>query len=488
MLFNSLRFLLFFPIVVFLYYSIPHRFRWILLLIASYFFYACWKAEYSILLFIATIINYVAGIQMAKIDIRARRRFWMILSLVSTIGILFLFKYFNFVSESIKYALGNLNPFKGFPALKVLLPVGISFYSLQALNYTIDVYRRKREPERHLGIFALYVAFFPQLLSGPISRSISLIPQLYQRHDFDYNRLVNGLQLMLWGFFKKIVIADRLSILVNKVYDSPSQYDGIAFIIATYFFAFQIYCDFSGYSDIAIGCAEVMGIELMQNFRNPYHSKSINEFWKRWHISLTSWFRDYVWMVLKWPWYYSIMFVFLLSGLWHGANWTYLIWGALNGFYLLFAIWSSELRNEISRQLKITSFPRLRRAFKVLATFHLIWFGWIFFRANSISDALYIIRHLFSNVGNLLLNITHLSVVSRMIFSQDIGLSIHEFILAVLTVIAMEAIHLVQTKHSIRELINSRPLWIRWVFLYVALLAIFLLGEFHANRFIYFQF
>lgn len=252
----------------------------------------------------------------------------------------------------------------------MLLPVGISFYTFQSLSYSIDVYRGEKEPERNFGKFALYVAFFPQLVAGPIERSTNLLPQFDRRISFDYDRFVSGLRLMLWGFFKKIVIADRLAIYVNEVYNSPAEFQGLTLILATYFFAFQIYCDFSGYSDIAIGAARIMGYDLMINFRQPYFSQSIAEFWKRWHISLSTWFKDYLYIplggnrVAKNRWYFNLMAVFLISGLWHGANWTFVLWGFLHGFYLVFSIWTQNIRDTISHAFRVDRFPALQRFFK----------------------------------------------------------------------------------------------------------------------------
>ena len=331
MFFNSLEFAVFFPIVVGLYLLTPERFRWTLLLAASYYFYAAWKAEYLILILVSTLIDYTVALRMEKASNPAKRRSWLIVSLCSNLGILFSFKYFNFFNDSVRTVFDQFNIFYDVPAFEVLLPVGISFYTFQTLSYTIDVYRGQRPAERHIGIFALYVAFFPQLVAGPIERSTRLLPQFFKKVELTYERTVDGLRLMLWGFFKKLVIADRVGAYVDVVYASPDDHSGMTVLIATYFFAFQIFCDFSGYSDIAIGSARILGYDLMDNFRRPYFSKSISEFWRRWHISLSTWFRDYVYIplggnrVVKWRWYYNLMVVFVVSGLWHGANWTFVV-------------------------------------------------------------------------------------------------------------------------------------------------------------------
>ena len=267
MLFNSIEFLVFFPLVLIGYFSMPHKYRWIFLLLASYYFYMSWKAEYLILILVSTGIDYFAALRMSAVSEKSKKKKYLFMSLLSNLGILFGFKYFNFFSDSLRAVFDQFNIFYDVPAFDVLLPVGISFYTFQTLSYSIDVYRGDKEPEKHLGKFALYVAFFPQLVAGPIERSTRLMPQLHLNYKFEYDRVVDGLRLMLWGFFKKIVIADRLAHYVNLVYNNPDDYFGLQVIIATIFFAFQIFCYFSGYSDIAIGTAKVLGIDLMENFK-----------------------------------------------------------------------------------------------------------------------------------------------------------------------------------------------------------------------------
>ena len=393
MSFNSFQFLIFFAVVVAFYFSIPQRFRWILLLGASYYFYMCWNTRYVVLIVVSTLSAYHSGIQMGKTKLRSKRRRYLLLSLLINLGLLFSFKYFNFFNDSFRSVFQHYNILYTIPALEVLLPVGISFYTFQVLSYSIDMYRGDGEPEKHLGIFALYVAFFPQLVAGPIERSTHLLPQFHKDKVFDYKRVTDGLKLMLWGFFKKVVIADRLALVVDRVYSEPTRYTGLPLVIATYFFAFQIYCDFSGYSDIAIGGAQVMGYDLMSNFRRPYFSRSVSEFWRRWHISLSSWFRDYLYIPLggsrvgKPRLGLNLLVTFLVSGLWHGANWTFVIWGALHGSYLVLSTWTASLRGEISTILYLNKFPKVRELVRVMVTFHLVLFAWIFFRADSISDA-----------------------------------------------------------------------------------------------------
>jgi D-alanyl-lipoteichoic acid acyltransferase DltB (MBOAT superfamily) len=421
-----------------------------------------WKAEYIILIMISTLVDYIAGLQIYKSKSIARKKFFLIVSLFTNLGLLFAFKYFNFFSDSVRLILQQfaipLNPF----TLKVLLPVGISFYTFQTLSYTIDVYRGKIKPEKHLGIFAVYVSFFPQLVAGPIERAKNLLPQFFEKHNFDYKNAVSGARLMLWGFFKKMVIADNLAITVNMIYNNPAGYSGPWLIIATIFFAFQIYCDFSGYSDIAIGAARMMGFRLMQNFRLPYFAKSLNEFWKRWHISLSSWFRDYLYIPLGGSrvkvarWYVNILIVFVISGLWHGANWTFVVWGALHGIVLI-------IEKVFGKKTKDSY---LNNFLKLSWTFLIVNIGWIFFRANNLSDAFYILTHIFTNTGDILLG-------GVLVFLS----------LIILFVIATFYLYIIKGWNKL-----NKPRIIRWLIYIIAILIIILFGITEDVAFIYFQF
>jgi D-alanyl-lipoteichoic acid acyltransferase DltB (MBOAT superfamily) len=480
MIFNSLQFLFFFPVVVSLYFATPYRFRWILLLGASYYFYMCWKPEYVILIIASTLIDYFAGIQMAKTEAKSKRKKFLILSIISNLGILFSFKYFNFFSDSIRAVFNQFNIFYDIPAFNVLLPIGISFYTFQSMSYSIEVYRGKQKPERHLGIFALYVAFFPQLVAGPIERPGNLLPQFRRTYDFDYQRVTDGLRLMVWGFFKKLVIADSLALTVNQIYNNPTDYSGIPLIVATYFFAFQIYCDFSGYSDIAVGAARVMGFNLMQNFRQPYFSQSISEFWRRWHISLSSWFKDYLYIslggnrVVKWRWYSNLLVVFLVVGLWHGANWTFVIWGGLHGFYRIFSILTERIRKKLNHFIHIDQYPFIQKMLRIFITFHLVLFAWIFFRANSLSDAIYIITHMFSNIE---------------IKSQyGLACGYAGFAIAILSISFMEIVQLINGQSTFIGFLRKKSLIIRWSFYNFLLWWIVFFAELGGQEFIYFQF
>ncbi len=409
MLFNTIDFVFFLPIVIILYYALPHKYRWVLLLIASYYFYMCWKVEYIFLIIFSTLIDYFSGLQMGKKKDKKKRLPYLILSLLTNLGLLFTFKYFNFFSDSINFAFQKINLAYQIPLINVLLPVGISFYTFQTLSYSIDVYLGKQKAEKHLGYFALYVSFFPQLVAGPIERFSRLTPQLKAKHQFTYNNLANGLRLILYGLFIKMVIADNLSGLVDQVYKSPETYNSIDIITAVFLYSFQIYSDFYGYSIIAIGSALIMGIKIMDNFQTPYLAKNIAEFWQRWHISLSTWFRDYLYYPMGGNrveyarWIFNIFVVFIVSGIWHGANWTFIIWGALYGVVYL----AEKITNDtfgLQKSYPAYSFGHL---FLALKTFIFVSLIWIFFRSQSFMEAIDIFKYMGSNFH---INIDHLVI------------------------------------------------------------------------------
>ena len=384
MLFNSIHFFVFFIIVTLIYFNIPYKNRWLLLLLCSCYFYMAFIPIYILILGFTIVVDYFAGIYIENAEGR-RRKLYLIFSLIANIGVLSVFKYYNFLNGNLSFLLTGFGMTNPVPYLSILLPIGLSFHTFQAMSYTIEVYRGNQNAERHFGIYSLYVMFFPQLVAGPIERPQNLIHQFREKYDFDYNRVTSGLKLMVWGLFKKVVIADRLAVIVDSVYNNPEQYNSFSLIVATVFFSFQIYCDFSGYSDMAIGAARILGFKLMINFNNPYQSKSFHEFWTRWHISLSTWFRDYLYISLGGNrvtiprWYLNLFIVFLISGLWHGASWTFVVWGALHGFYLVFELITKGTRRRINKIIHLDKLPFL----SAITTFSFVTFAWIFFRANN---------------------------------------------------------------------------------------------------------
>lgn len=482
MLFNSLEFLIFLPIVVILFFSTTQRFRWVILLVASYYFYMSWNPAYIVLIVFSTLIDYLAGRKISSSKSQFTRKAFLVLSLSVNLGLLFFFKYFNFViGEVFNFTSISGNESNIF-AHQFLLPVGISFYTFQTMSYTIDVYNGKTKVEKHLGIFAVFVSFFPQLVAGPIERAGHLIHQLKEKKHLHFRNFQFGLIRILWGLFKKVVIADRLAGMVNIVYNSPEDYNGLQLLFATFFFAFQIYCDFSGYSDIAIGTARLFGIRLMENFRTPYFSNSIGEFWHRWHISLSTWFRDYVYIPLggnrgvKWRWYYNIFITFVISGFWHGANWTFLIWGAIHGSILVL----EKLKREY---IYFKSFNKniIPKLVKVIWIFALVCFSWIFFRANSIDDAFLIISKLTDISSPLAHNLR-----GQMLY---LGQPLWRFVGVLILILFLLCLEYLINSKKISEihLIRKHPA-VRWSVYTSFILVILVFGVFELDEFIYFQF
>ncbi|WP_310391689.1 MBOAT family O-acyltransferase [Hymenobacter sp.] len=490
MLFNSLHFLVFFPVVVGLYFGLAPRWRGWLLLLASYYFYMSWRAAYALLLLATTLLDYYSGYRMGQLPTKQARRPWLYLSLASNLGTLFVFKYFNFFRDAALQLAEALHlPHGTGPALGLLLPVGVSFYTFQSVGYIVDVYQGRLAAERNFGRFALFVAFFPQLVAGPIERGGHMLPQFRRTHEFDYARVVSGLRLMAWGLFKKVVVADRLALLVNPVFNNPRQHpEGPLLVLATLAFTFQIYGDFSGYTDLARGAARVLGFEFNLNFRQPYQAASVAEFWRRWHISLSSWFRDYVYIPLGGSRvgpgraYGNLLAVFLLSGLWHGANWTFLVWGGLHGLYLVVGTGARPLRERLAQRTGLAGHPRLRRGLGVAATFGLVAYAWIFFRANSLADAVFISRHLPSGWAGL--NGRALTTL-LLEFSQHYR---PELAVAALGTGLMLAVEYLGRRRSPQAWVAAQPFAVRWAGYAGLTLLILYLGVFNSTSFIYFQF
>jgi len=438
----------------------------------------CWEIAYIILIVSSTLIAYISAIQIEKHREKIKKKIYLALCICFNLGLLFAFKYFNFFNDTVHSIFSQFNIFYNIPAFKVLLPVGISFYTFQIISYMTDVYRGTTKAEKHLGVFALFVSFFPQLVAGPIERSKNLLPQFFEKHNFDYERFRSGLLLIMWGFFKKVVIADRLAIFVNSVYNNPTDYTGMPLILGTICFGFQVYCDFSGYCDIAIGSARVMGFRLTDNFNRPFASKSVSEFWSRWHITLSSWMRDYVYYPIvfnkkfqgTWVILCAVMISFTLIGLWHGANWTFIIVGILQGAAICYEILTKKIRNKLFKNIP----ERLYSVLCIFCTFFYLCFTIIFFRARNISDAFYIVKNLFVNIT----------------FSEQIlvGLNTYEFSIAVIAILVMEGVQFLQKQNTLAKFIYTSPRLVRWTLYYALIFSIILLGEFNQTVFIYFQF
>ncbi|MDB5142368.1 MAG: hypothetical protein JWQ66_1081 [Mucilaginibacter sp.] len=462
MLFNSLLFLLFFLIVTSCYYLLPFKFRWALLLAASCYFYMYFKPEYILIILFTIIIDFAAGILIEKAKGKNKKIF-LVASIVTNVGVLAFYKYFNFFAQNFNHLSRHFNT-PQIPLLDFILPIGLSFHTFQAMSYTIEVYRGNQKAERHFGIYALYVMFYPQMVAGPIERPQHILPQLHKVNKYNSKTFITGIFLMSIGLFKKVLIADRLGLYVDPVFSNPHGHSALELLLATYFFSFQIYCDFSGYSDIAIGAALTLGIELMRNFNMPYLSNNISEFWKRWHISLSTWFRDYVYIPLGGSWVtfprtcLNLLIVFLISGLWHGANWKYLVWGLIHGCLLIIYY--------ILKKLKITlnGFAFL----KWLITFNLVCLAWIFFRANNVDEGFYILGKIIN--------------VKSFAYSANNIMSLKEItycIFIIISLIAGERYLRLAAEFSIAKKVYTT----------IALcIACYFLGIFNEAQFIYFQF
>lgn len=484
MLFNSIFFLSFFIIVILLYFAIPHRLRWVLLLLSSYFFYLQSQPAYLLLIILLTLVNYFLVLWMEKESTPSMRKRLLTINLFVHLGLLFIFKYYNFFNHSLHALLNHFHIAHVLPASELILPIGLSFYTFKSMSYAIDVYRGEQRPEPHLGRLGLYIAFFPQLLAGPIERARRLLPQFDEKYDFEYARVTHGLRLMLWGFFQKMVIADNLAPLVDRVYNHPTEHQGPTLVLATLLFSFQIYCDFSGYSDIAIGAAQIMGYKTMDNFNRPYLSKSIPEFWRRWHISLSTWFRDYLYIPLGGNrvsiprWYLNLFIVLVICGLWHGANWTFIVWGGIHGLYLILSVFTQKIRKRIYDSIGLNRVPIFYHYFKGVMTFLLVSFAWIFFRANNLSDGLYIVPHLFTGWDELDAHL--LSFINgELKFKLIVGLA---------SIGVLWLIHGLQGEKGFSPWLSERSVWLRWPFYYLMILSILLCGSFGSKDFIYFQF
>lgn len=490
MVFSSLSFVFFFSVVLGLFFFVPPKLRWVFLLACSIWFFMAGAGSPLLLLHIALTIGAAYGLGRRienEPDAPAKRR-WLQTAIVLLGANLFVFKYTGFTNESLRSAFDALGLSYPVPVIEMLLPVGISFYTFQLISYVVDVYKGMKA-ERHFGVFALYVMFFPKFLAGPIERARNLLPQLHANHQFDYARITGGLQLMLWGAFQKVVVADRVGLFVNEAYADPRAHTGATMAFATWLFAFQVYCDFAGYTNMALGAAQTLGYKLSPNFNRPYFATSIQDFWKRWHISLTSWLTDYIYTPLtrtkkiKLKWYYlmllSLLFTFVFSGLWHGANWTFVAWGTLHGVYLVSATMSQKWRTQLHKKTGLLKRKKLHKVVKVVTTFTLVCFAYILFQARSISDAAYIISHLHTGWSNPLPGLS--ALINHRWAPMAFG------VLGIAVVVWADATGPAKPD---QHLLTGKPRWVRWTANYACAASIAILGAFeHGNAdFIYVQF
>ncbi len=497
MQFNSVEFIVFFFISTLVFFSIPKKFKWVFLLLASCFFYAFLVPYYIIFVLITITNDYSAGLLIEKY--RNRKNLFLLQSLIVDIGILFFFKYFNFFSYNTEQLSKILDWNYSLPVLKMLIPIGLSFYTFKSLGYVLEVYRGDYKAERHFGIYSLYVLFYPEILSGPIDRPQNLLNQLHEFKDFDYERVTNGLKLIAWGFFQKLVIADRLALMVNEVYNNPHSYNGLIFTFTTIIFAIQIYCDFSGYTDIAIGVSEILGFNILKNFNRPYFSKSVAEFWRRWHISLSSWVRDYVYTPLSinlrnWG-AFSVIFAlyvtFISVGIWHDANWTFVIFGFLHGTFMVISYLTRKIRKNLLKSSGLIKFPRVHRIFSVVFTFSLVCFCFIFFRANDLKDAVYIISHIQTGYADyviLALRSFNTFDLKSLLHPFMIGFNFKDLIFSLTFVSLFFFAQLLQRKIEIIKFISEKPAIIRWALYIVFTFVILEFGKFDNRQFIYLLF
>lgn len=485
MLFNSFSFALFFPIVFILYWFVFNgqlKKQNFLLLIASYFFYACWDFRFLFLLIFSTFLDYYTGINIEESNNSKTKKFWFWLSIGVNLGFLGVFKYYNFFIDSFAQALGHFDVDTHFSSLNIILPVGISFYTFHGLSYVIDIYRGKIKAERNFNDYSLFVSFFPLLVAGPIERATHLLPQVKISKSFDYEKSKDGLRQILWGLFKKVVIADSCAEYANYMFENTDQFSGSNLLIGALFFAIQIYGDFSGYSDIALGTARLLGFELLQNFKFPYFSRDIAEFWRRWHISLSSWFRDYLYIPLggsaggNWMKIRNTFIIFLVSGFWHGANWTFIAWGFLNALFIIPSILFNTNRKNMNTVAENSFLPSFKELSLIISTFCLTVFAWIFFRANSISHAFLYIKNLFS---------FSLFSAPQIVPSHTISL---QLIALIVLFFVLEWCGR-KENHALQKNLEKYPKIIRLSFYYlIALLVLVYASEGKEQQFIYFQF
>lgn len=482
MLFNSIDFAIFLPTVFIIYWFIINKnlkFQNLLLVVSSYVFYGWWDWRFLALIFTSTIVDYFVGRGLSNEEDQRKRKILLWTSIIVNIGFLGYFKYYNFFLENFIEAFSFFGKEIKANTLNIILPVGISFYTFQTLSYTIDVYNRKLKPTKDLISFMAFVSFFPQLVAGPIERATHLLPQFYKKREFNYSDATDGMQQIIWGLFKKMVIADNCAEYANMIFNNSSDYSGFSLVLGALFFTFQIYGDFSGYSDIAIGTARLFGFNLMKNFAFPYFSRDIAEFWRRWHISLTSWFRDYVYIPLGgsrggiWMKVRNTFVIFIVSGFWHGANWTFIVWGALNAIYFLPLLLTNNNRKNIGSVAKGKYLPSLREFFSIIITFGLTVFAWIFFRAETIEHALSYMSGIFSS--------SFFNMPKTLTSGQ-----MNEIYIVLIIFIVIEWIG--RDKEYGFQFVSSKPKYFGYILTYILIISIVLFMSLEVQEFIYFQF
>jgi len=494
MVFNTFIYITFLPILYLIFYFSKDKFRWLILLIASFCFYAGLK-EITLLFVLSgiIIINYFVGILIDKYESPSSKKAALWIGILANLFPLIFLKYSAFIVE-------NLTLLWGILSIKIILPmpthwtsIGVSFYTFQAISYLVDVYLEIEKPERHLGYFALYMSFFPKLLQGPIERAESLLPQIHTKYVFDYDNMRTGLVLFCWGLFKKIVVADRLSLFVNIIYDNAHSHSGMALIVATVFYAFQIYTDFSGYTDMALGSAYFFNIKLTQNFKSPYFANSIADFWRRWHISFSRWLLDYLFKPLQMRYRdiknlaspLALFITFIICGIWHGASWNFIIWGAINGFYMAFSLFTKNIRAKFIHFIKLDKFPTFHKYIQIIITFILICFAWIFFRTNNMSDAIYIITHLFTGILGFFTKLTDFNNLNSNLLLFQTPL---QFAIVVFSLGLVELIQFIQYRGGTIKILFEKPTLVRWGVYYFLVLSVIFFGTINLAQFIYSQF
>ena len=494
MLFNSFEFLLFFPIVTILFFVIPRKVRYLWLLVASYYFYMCWNVKYVVLLLFSTLITWGLGLILPKISSKSSRKLVMLTGLFTNLAVLFFFKYFNFFYSNLGRVLGKVGITLADSPFDFLLPVGISFYIFQALGYLIDVYREEIQPEKNVLRYALFVSFFPQLVAGPIERSGRLLTQIQRMEEivvFEGKRIEEGLVLMFWGLFQKMVIADRIAIFVDNIFGNLQGIGTIETVLAAIGFSLQIYCDFAGYSNIAIGAAKVMGFELMENFNTPYFATNIADFWRRWHISLSTWFRDYLYIPLggnrkgRLRKYLNLMITFLVSGLWHGSNWTYILWGGIHGLYQIVGDCIRPWKEKVYKACKVKTEAESFRLGQILVTFLLTSFAWIFFRSTSLSKAVLYVKRMLTHFNPWVL-------FDQSLFNWGLDrIEVDVLMPALILLFLVEWIRY-RKKETIGQFLVRQNTWFYWGGLLLLILSILVFGEygvlFDSKQFVYFAF